>query len=314
MKKNFEELAVLDHDVIVQKSHIVHSTLDDVINKRFNKFNPVKAKGIANALERDFNIDMSGWLQEYDGFKNNKVEAVSTIERAAKEAIEESKVPKKKMMTIVGSVVGFVAFLYIMITYNPLASLIGEQNMTDAEYKSEINKTEEANATNIALENADNNGSLPSVMMPLDANATKAAEANKSVTTPPPVAPQPVANHAAVNQTVAKPLPAPVASQPTNKLVIECTKKLWYRVIYLDNNKTEEMTMEPGHTEIDGSRPKILILGHQQNKIVFGQTTIESKSGAKIRYLMKDKKLTQISEEEEYKLQGKTMPKPKTEN
>ena len=303
MKKNFEELAVLDHDLIVQKSHIVHSTLDDVINKRFNKFNPVKAKGIANALERDFNVDMSGWLQEYDAFKNSKVETVSTIERAAIEAIEENKTPKKKVLTMAGSAVGFIVFMYVMITYNPLSSLIGEQNLTDTEYKSEINKTEEANATNLALNNMDNNGSLPSVAMP-DSNST-VTDANKSAA---PVAVAPTAAQAQL-----KPQPV-VAVQPVNKLAIDSTKKLWYKIVYLDNNKTEETIMDPGHVEIDGTRPKILILGHQQNKITFGQTIIESKSGAKVRYLMKDKKITQISEDEEHKLEGKPLQKSKIDN
>jgi|GEM_PF-1175108 len=299
MRKRFDELISVDHDMIAQKSHIVQSTLDDVINKRFEKFNPVKAKGIAKTLENDFNIEMSDWLSEYEQFRNHKTESVSTVDRVAIETVQENKIPRKKIATIIGSIIVVLLFAYILITNNPLGSLIGEQNLTDAQYKADINKSEEANATNAALlQNSEQNETLPSAILPIDKNTTKPEEnSTKSITE--------------TNKTNT--IPSISTNHQNSKLVLETPKKLWYKVIYLDNNKSEENTMEPGKLELDGTRTKIIILGHQQNKITFGTTVIESKAGAKIRYLMKDKKLTQISEPEVFKLQGKEVPTSKAQ-
>jgi hypothetical protein len=311
MSRSFEELAGLDQDVIVQKSHIVHSTLDDVINKRFSKFNPVKAKGIAHTLEKDFNIDMSSWLKEYNDFRNHKEDSIATIDKAAFEAIEDSKIPMKKVLKSILIVAITIVAGYVVITNNPLNTLGTEQNMSDTQYKAELNKTEEANATNAALAVPDENGTLPSVLMPqgADSNATKteqnstqkAPEANKAIL--PTVQP-----------STKAPTVAPVNAN--GKLLLESTKKLWYKVINLDNNKTEEAIIEPGRLEIDGTKNKILIIGHQQVKISMGQSIIEPKAGAKIRYLVKDNKLTPISEDEVFKLQGKPTPtsKPQLDN
>ncbi len=310
MKKSFEDLNTLNHDVIVQKSHIAHSSLDDVIQKRFEKFNPVKAKGIASTLENEFDIDMSSWLAEYNAFRSSQVETISTIDKMALEAIQEAKIPRKKMLTIgFASVVG-IFLIYLIAKSNPFSGLIGEQNITEEQFRADINKTEEANATNAMLnQSVDANGSvLPTVGIPTnELNATK-TDANKTVAPKAPDAQHPV--------VVLPPVAHPTAVQPqaqTAKLLLETPKKLWYKVIYLDNNKTEETTIEPGKLELDGTRTKILIIGHQQNKITFGQTVIEPKAGAKIRYLVKDKKLTPISEADVFKLQGKPMPTSKSE-
>lgn len=310
MKRSFDELAGLDQDVIMQKSHIVQSTLDDVINRRFEKFNPVKAKGIATTLEKDFNIDMSEWLSEYNAFKAEKIVAVPAIDKAALNAIQENKLPKKKITTIAAFIAAFSAVVFLFVTSNPFSGLIKEQNMTDEQYKSELNRTEEQNVTNAILSQTDSNVSaLPNVSMPSTQNDSNSTiyDVNKSVQT---ASVQTVAAKPAETNKTVQAIPAQAAAQ-SGKIYLETNKKLWYKIKYLDNNQTDESTIDPGKLEIDGSRSKIIILGHQQVKISFGQTIIESKAGPKVRYLLKDKKLAVISEEEEYRLLGKSMPKAK---
>jgi len=299
MKRSFEDLLGLDPDVVMQNSHIVQSTFSDVINKKFEKFNPVKAKGIATTIEKEFNIDMSEWLHEYELFRSQKVNVTPVIERAAMEAAKEKQIPLKKLM--VYPIVAILAIVgaYFLYHNNPLSQIGSEQNLSNEHYKNELNKTEEANATAAVLTPpSDVNDSLPSANLPsvaMDKNISKAAEANKTAV-----------KATEQNLTIKKEV-APQIKQP--QIVVETTKKLWYSVRYLDNNKTEVMTIEPGKLEFDGTRTKIFEFGHSQVKILFGDMVIESKPGAKVRYLFKDKKLTQISEEEEYKLLGKQMPK-----
>jgi hypothetical protein len=305
MKRNFEDLLGLDPYVVMQTSHIAQSTVSDVINKKFEKFNPVKAKGVAGTIEKDFDIDMSGWLTEYEAFQLQKVSPTPVIERAAMEAVNEKKIPIKKLFNYLAVAVVAIVCGFLLYHNNPLSQIGSEQNLSNEKYKNELNRSEEANATAAILTPpSDINDTLPLASLPtvsMDKNATKPIEVNKTAVKP-----------AEINTTIKKePIPVPVKQ---SQILMETTKKLWFAVRYLDTNKTDIQTIEASKLEFDGIRPKIFEFGHSQVKLTFGDTVIESKSGAKIRYLFKDKKFTQISEEEAYKILGKTPPKPKDKN
>jgi hypothetical protein len=305
MKRNFEDLLGLDPYIVMQTSHIAQSTVSDVINKKFEKFNPVKAKGVANTIEKDFDIDMSGWLSEYEAFQSQKVSSTPVIERAAMEAVNEKKIPAKKLIGYAAVAVTTILCGYLLYHNNPLAQIGSEQNLSNDKYKNELNKTEEANATAaVLMPPSDVNDSFPTASLPtvsMDKNVTKPAEVNKSSVKP-----------TEANTTIKKDALPVQAKQ--SQITLETTKKLWFAVRYLDTNKTEIQTVEASKLEFDGARPKIFEFGHSQVKIIFGDTIIEAKQGAKIRYLFKDKKFTQISEDEANKLIGKAPSKPKDKN
>lgn len=286
MKKGLEELKNLDYELVASKAHIMQSTLENIVNKRFDKLNPVKAKGFIKILEREFDLDLSEWVREFDAYYSIKEPEIPTIDKLNAEAVKSSDKRSPKVALMIFTVAALIGGGYFI--YMKQNSVSPEANRS-ASLQNEINETNASMAFNISF---DSNKS--------DANATNDAngtEQNKSV--------------AAVEANASK-LPAnaaPVAAQKT--FFIEPVTKVWIGIRYMDTNKSRWFeTVADKKFELNASREQLISLGHRQVKIVAGATTIDSKPGAKVRYHYKDGKLKEISEEEYNKLSGKTEQKP----
>ncbi len=286
MKKGLEELKNLDYELVASKAHIMQSTLESIVNKRFDKLNPVKAKGFIKILEREFDLDLSEWVREFDAYYSIKEPEVPTIDKLNAEAIKNTDKKSPKIALAIFAAAALIGGGYFI--YLKQNSVSPEANQT-ASLQNEINETNASMAFNISF---DSNKS--------DANATHEANAtdqNKSVAA--------VEANASKLQANA----APVAAQKT--FFIEPVTKVWIGIRYMDVNKSRWFeTVADKKMELNASREQLIALGHRQVKIVAGATTIESKAGAKVRYHYKDGKLKEISEEEYNKLSGKTEQKP----
>lgn len=281
MKKGFEELKNLDSEVVVSKAHIVQTTFEDIVNKRFDRLNPVKAKGLIKILEREFDLDLSEWTREFEAYHSIKEPEVPTIDKLNAEAAKNDKKPSSKI-----ALIALVAAMTIgggYMLYKQGSSASPETNGS-AGLQSEINETNASISFNVAFDQngTDQNGTDKNVT---DKNTTAAPIAEKNTTS--------------AHQN------APLGAQGT--FFVEPTKKVWIGIRYLDTatNRWFETVAEKKF-DFNGSREQLVAFGHAQVKIVAGGTVIESKAGGKVRYHYKNGKLREISEEEYNKLSGKT--------
>ncbi len=282
MKKGLEELKNLDPEVVVSKAHIVQTTLDDIVNKRFDRLNPVKAKGLVKILEREFDLDLSEWTKEFEAFHSIKEPEVPTIDKLNAEAAKNDKKPTSKVALIALIAAVTIGGGYMLYVQNSLST--PETNGSTG-LQTEINETNASISFNVAF---DQNAT--------DQNATDKNVTDKNITA------------SADKNITAQHQNAPVAAQ--SSFFVEPTKKVWIGIRYLDTptNKWFE-TVAEHKFDFNTSREQLVAFGHAQVKVVAGATTIESKAGGKIRYHYKNGKLREISEEEYNKLSGKTEAK-----
>lgn len=287
MKKGLEELKNLDYELVASKAHIMQSTLESIVNKRFDKLNPVKAKGFIKILEREFDLDLSEWVREFDAYYSIKEPEVPTIDKLNAEAVKSTDKNSPKIALAIFTAAALIGGGYFI--YLKQNSVSPKANQS-ASLQNEINETNASMAFNISF---DSNKS--------DANAThddaSNTEQNKSVAA--------IEANASKLQANA----APTLAQKT--FFIEPVTRVWVGIRYMDVNKSRWFeTVAEKKMELNASREQLIVLGHRQVKIVAGDTTIESRAGAKVRYHYKDGKLREISEEEYNKLSGKTEQKP----
>jgi cytoskeletal protein RodZ len=280
MKKGLEELRNIDYEVIASKAHIVQTTLDDILNKRFDRLHPVKAKGFIKILERELDLDLSDWMQEFDAYYSVKEPEIPTIDKLNAEAIESEKKGFSKItLTIL-----FLAIIGVIAYVVRLQTSSGVETNASAHLQNEINDTNANVAFNISF---DANGS--------DKNGTKDANATEQ-------------NKTAVDVNAAKVVKPALPSAPVAAQIfyVEPTKKVWIGIRYMDTNKSRWFETVAEHRfDFNTSREQLIAFGHAQVKIVSGANTIESRAGGKIRYYYKDGKLREVSEEEYNKLYGK---------
>jgi cytoskeletal protein RodZ len=280
MKKGFEELKNLDYELVVSKAHIMQSTLEHIINKRFESLNPVKAKGFVKILEREFDLDLSDWMREFDAYYSIKEPEISTIDKLNAEALKDGKKSSSKLTLsiFVVAAIGAIGF-FVYLQKNSLS----EDVNGSASLQNEINESNASMAFNISFDanSSDINGSK-------ELNAT---EHNKTVVVPE------------VNTT--KPIAAATAVQ--GNFFVEPSKKVWIGIRYMDTNKSKWFETVAEHRfDFNSSREQLVAFGHSQVKVVTGASATASKQGGKIRYHYKNGKLREIGEEEYNKLSGKT--------
>lgn len=70
MEQNtLEKLKVIGIEKIKEATNIDAGKIEDILEKRFEKIAPVRAKGFISMLEKEFALDLSSWLEEYHQFQ-----------------------------------------------------------------------------------------------------------------------------------------------------------------------------------------------------------------------------------------------------
>jgi len=289
MSRGIEELRALDADMVSDRAHIVKTTLDDIIEKRFEKLNPVKAKGFVKILEREFDLDLSDWSREFDAYCAAKAPEQPMMDKLNQETIQKEKKPTSKVAIALFFVFALSGIIYLAVTNEESIEVDGN---TTALVAAEANDT---NTTDIYSISFDANGS--------EANATadqNLTEQNKTAA---------VALEA--NKTAA---PSQAAVVKGGSFFVETPKKLWIGIRYLDTNTSRwfETVVEQKY-EFNATREQLIALGHSQATLVAGATKIDPHRGGKARYHYKNGVLKEVSEEEYNKIAG-IKPKPKDTN
>ena len=273
MKKGLEELKNIDPQVIAARVHIVQTTIEDMLNKRFEKINPVKAKGLVKILEQEFDLDLSDWLTEFEAFREQKEPVVATMDKLHMESAKEEtkRVPKTAIAVLVAIALGATIFFSYSggnKTVEPNTTATVENNagiLNTITVPSENNQTIEANKTN------ENNASL-------DINATAKPQVSEQ---------KPIQNGA-------------------RTLYAEPSSKVWMGIKYLDTEKDRwfEDTIK-GRYDFNASREQLITFGHAMVKLVADSNATTPVDGGKIRHHYKDGVIKKITVEEYDKLSEK---------
>ncbi|RDU71586.1 hypothetical protein CQA66_06405 [Helicobacter aurati] len=70
--QDFEKLKELDIEEIHRKTRITVSKLHDILDKNFANIHSIRAHGFIKILEREFNLNLQSWIDEYEQYHKYK--------------------------------------------------------------------------------------------------------------------------------------------------------------------------------------------------------------------------------------------------
>lgn len=92
---SFDKLKQMDIEEVHRKTRITLVRLQDILEKRFDNINPTLAHGFIKILERELQLDLGEWIQEYDSYRKPQVQNDSSNQ--ASEINSEKISPTKEV-------------------------------------------------------------------------------------------------------------------------------------------------------------------------------------------------------------------------
>ncbi|WP_459846772.1 phosphatidylglycerophosphate synthase [Campylobacter concisus] len=272
--ENLKEIGIKE---ISRKTHIEPTFLQYIFDKNFEKLSRLNMRGYAKILQREYGVDLSELLAEYDAFMqentpddSHKTKVSPKIASYTPDDITNQRQGGGAgfffwiiiLAIIAGGAYYFDAYKYVQ---NFIASLNEDNTSVSYSQSSIVNEVKK----NIIDTNVTISQNTPKI----DANASSvkiSAPAEQNVTVSP----------ASVDQNALKPSmaaqPAPKVEQnvtkPLNEAVITPKQRVWIGIINLENGqKTSSDTSKSVNINLD-----------QRQLVVCGNGNIELKIGDKV--------------------------------
>ena len=272
--ENLKEIGIKE---ISRKTHIEPTFLQYIFDKNFEKLSRLNMRGYAKILQREYGVDLSELLAEYDAFiqentpdDSHKTKVSPKIASYTPDDITNQRQGGGAgfffwfiiLAIIAGGAYYFDAYKYVQ---NFIASLNEDNTSVSYSQSSIVNEVKK----NIIDTNVTISQNTPKI----DANASSvkiSAPAEQNVTVSP----------ASVDQNALKPSmaaqPAPKVEQnvtkPLNEAIITPKQRVWIGIINLENGqKTSSDTSKSVNINLD-----------QRQLVVCGNGNIELKIGDKV--------------------------------
>ena len=272
--ENLKEIGIKE---ISRKTHIEPTFLQYIFDKNFEKLSRLNMRGYAKILQREYGVDLSELLAEYDAFMqentpddSHKTKVSPKIASYTPDDITNQRQGGGSgfffwiiiLAIIAGGAYYFDAYKYVQ---NFIASLNEDNTSVSYSQSSIVNEVKK----NIIDTNVTISQNTPKI----DANASSvkiSAPTEQNVTVSP----------ASVDQNAIKPSmaaqPAPKVEQnvtkPLNEAIITPKQRVWIGIINLENGqKTSSDTSKSVNINLD-----------QRQLVVCGNGNIELKIGDKV--------------------------------
>lgn len=272
--ENLKEIGIKE---ISRKTHIEPTFLQYIFDKNFEKLSRLNIRGYAKILQREYGVDLSELLAEYDAFmqENTPDESNKTVVSPKIASYTPDDITNQRQgggsgfffWIIILAIIGGGAYYFDAYKYvqNFIATLNEDNTSVSYSQSSIVNEVKK----NIIDTNVTISQNTPKI----DANASSvkiSAPAEQNVTVSP----------ASVDQNALKPSmaaqPAPKVEQnvtkPLNEAVITPKQRVWIGIINLGNGqKTSSDTSKSVNINLD-----------QRQLVVCGNGNIELKIGDKV--------------------------------
>ena len=272
--ENLKEIGIKE---ISRKTHIEPTFLQYIFDKNFEKLSRLNIRGYAKILQREYGVDLSELLAEYDAFmqENTPDESNKTVVSPKIASYTPDDITNQRQ----GGGSGF--FFWIII----LAIIGGGAYYFDA-YKYVQNFIATLNEDNTSVSYSQSSivnevkKNIIDTNVTITQNAPKIEANSSNVKISAPAEQNATVNPASVDQNALKPSmaaqPAPKVEQnvtkPLNEAIITPKQRVWIGIINLENGqKTSSDTSKSVNINLD-----------QRQLVVCGNGNIELKIGDKV--------------------------------
>lgn len=245
---------------VSRRTYIPVEELRRIFDREYKAFNRAKAIGFLHILEREYDVDLSEWMEEYNAHTGENEEEDEIFLVA--ETSDEMEMKKKILLFSALVLVVALAFFYL-VSGDEASREEAAVNQTpavvlDAQKELEAAKTETAPETDTATEE--------------EAVATEATPLPEETQTPE----------------------APAESESA-AFFLETPVPLWVGITYADG-KTLSTTVT-GTYQLDPSRDQEIKFGHGSFRLTYGDTVFDPKSRQIQRFRLKDGVLEHLGRE-----------------
>ena len=299
---DLDKLKSMDLIEIARTTRIDAQNLEYIINKDFEKLANFNVKGYIKILEREFGLDLSDWLSEFESAKAS----FAPVKKAKVEQVYTRKMSPERsgggwLLWLLITVLLIAAVFYFGLykSFNDfLGSLLGEQNKTTYSDAPIVNNTQKK-LENIGIDVVSRNATEDKFAIKQDLNTTPAMDENlsslnaldrsirierASVKT----------EENSTDENATQSVPA-----PSKDLVLSPRGKMWIGIIDLKSGKKREMVINaPYVVASQGDEDLLIATGHGMFEVgkADGNVSFNEKNTQKLR--VKDGNVTKISTDE----------------
>ena len=295
--KRIEEISANE---IAKATHIEVEYVNHIVNKNFSGLKGKNVKAFIKIIEREFNLDLGAWVDEYKAYTmdalEDEEEEPKFKHQIAKEEIvikDHSNLPKYLLFTVLFVILGWA--IYNFKLYD-ISKFFGESNQTVATYSSNSTMIQEVGdkleKTGIEIlpieqETKDELNALEKLTL-IEAEDENMTFLDENMTF--------IEDE---NLTIEEALP--LAEVDATAISIIPTDKVWIGIITLENSKKETITTEKEH-KFDLEKEQLILTGHGLFSLNSSGNIEKFNDKNPHRFHIKDGKITQISYEEFLKL------------
>ncbi len=299
---DLDKLKSMDLIEIARTTRIDAQNLEYIINKDFEKLANFNVRGYIKILEREFGLDLSDWLSEFEVAK----EGFAPVKKAKVEQVYTRKMSPERsgggwLLWLLITVLLIAAVFYFGLykSFNDfLGSLLGEQNKTTYSDAPIVNNTQKK-LENIGIDVVSRNATEDKFAIKQDMNTTPAMDENLSSLNAldrsiriERASIKTEENSTDENATQSEPA-------PSKDLVLSPRGKMWIGIIDLKSGKKREAVINsPYIVASQGDEELLIATGHGMFEVgkADGNVSFNEKNTQKLR--VKDGNVTKISNDE----------------
>lgn len=299
---DLDKLKSMDLIEIARTTRIDAQNLEYIINKDFEKLANFNVKGYIKILEREFGLDLSDWLSEFESAKAS----FAPVKKAKVEQVYTRKMSPERsgggwLLWLLITVLLIAAVFYFGLykSFNDfLGSLLGEQNKTTYSDAPIVNNTQKK-LENIGIDVVSRNATEDKFAIKQDLNTTPAMDENLSSLNAldrsiriERASIKTEENSTDENATQSEPV-------PSKDLVLSPRGKMWIGIIDLKSGKKREAVINsPYIVASQGDEELLIATGHGMFEVgkADGNVSFNEKNTQKLR--VKDGNVTKISNDE----------------
>lgn len=322
MQDQLEKLRKIGVREIAKVTKISTNRLEDILEKRFENIQRVRAEGFLNILEREYKVDLSEWLKEYDesskrrhseGLKEESQKLLDNLDLDTQKQKDDLKIKRQKRsmskkqfyfcisiaVILLLAYFGYKSFFIHKLT--PQESLSKNKSDDSVVLKREMTNKNQNSLDSLEQDDLQENFELKANDLVLE--RPKDLQLDQK-----PILEKSESQNDIKTQT---PTLLPIQSSSRNQIsqktqiLLKPEKKIWIEIQNLSTHRKDSKIIETPFT-IETNKDNLLIsLGHGEVSITVGGEVMQYNSASPLRFLYSSKRgLERIKYSQYLKLSG----------
>ena len=274
-----EELGLQE---VSRKTHIEVKHLQWMVGKKFDKLNRINTLGFVKILSREYRLDLSEWVEEFEAYWQENRRETPHVERMyISSARHSSKRRWPWVLVLLLAIVVGAGWYFDAMKYMEIPNLTEpEQNVSHVYTTTPIVEEARENLETLVLQEENQTVVEEPIIVHEEDNASMD---NNSTALEEPIKTSMMGD--------------PMQGSEKSAYFIQPGAKIWVGIIYLDTMKRDSFLTE-GNIVFDMKQEQIVTTGHGKFDLIKGETKESFNSEFPKRFHIKDNQIMPISYQE----------------